>query len=261
MSSPVAETLRFRLEAYYTRYYRDVLGIPGWHDIVAVRLEDRAYESRRLARFERAVGRAVRGARVLDVGCGTGGFSILAEEAGAEVWSVDASSEAAGLAAARLARGRVVMATAESLPLASARFDLVHCYSTLEHLSDAAAAVREMVRVLRPGGVLYLHTPNRWGCFEGHYKVFWIPGLPPRLSRAYLAARGRPTAFLATLRLLTLTECRALVERAGARVTRVVRDDAERPVGGRLWPLVRLYYRLFGVNPYIELVAAREERT
>lgn len=261
MSSPVAETLRFRLEAYYTRYYRDVLGIPGWHDIVAVRLEDRAYESRRLARVERAIGRAVGGARVLDVGCGTGGFSVLAEEAGAEVWSVDASPEAATLAASRTACGRVVVATAESLPLVSAGFDLVYCYSTLEHLGDAARAVREMVRVLRPGGLLYLHTPNRWGCFEGHYKVFWIPGLPRRLSRAYLAARGRPTAFLATLRLLTLAECRTLVERAGARVIRVMRDDAERPVGGPLWPLVRLYYRLFRINPYIELVAAREDST
>ena len=261
MSSPVAETLRYRLERYYTRYYRDTLGIPGWHDIVGVRLADRAYEGRRLARLERAIGRAVRGCRLLDLRCGTGGFSVLAEEAGAEVWSLDASPEAAALAAARTARGRVVVATAESLPLASASFDLVHCYSTLEHLSDAARAVREMVRVLRPGGLLYLHTPNRWGCFEGHYKVFWIPGLPRRLSRAYLAARGRPTAFLATLRLLTLAECRALVERAGARVIRVLRDDADRPAGGPLWPLVRLYYRLFDINPYVELVAAREEGT
>jgi SAM-dependent methyltransferase len=261
MSSPLAEPLRDRLERYYTRYYRDTLGIPGWRDSVAVRLEDRAYEGRRLARFERAVGRAVSGARVLDVGCGTGGFSVLAEAAGAEVWSVDASPEAAALAASRMAGGRVVVATAESLPLASASFELVYCYSTLEHLGDAARAVREMVRVLRPGGRLYLHTPNRWGCFEGHYKVFWIPGLPRRLSRAYLAARGRPTAFLATLRLLTLAESREIVERAGARVIRVVRDDADRPVGGPLWPLVRIYYRLFDINPYVELVATREEGT
>jgi SAM-dependent methyltransferase len=260
MSSPLADTLTERLERYYTRYYRDTLGIPGWRDIVAVRLDDRAYEGRRLARLERAVGRAVGGCRLLDLGCGTGGFGALAEEAGAEVWSVDASPEAAALAASRSRRGRIVVATAESLPLAGASFDLVYCYSTLEHLDDPAGAVREMVRVLRPGGLLYLHTPNRWGCFEGHYKIFWIPGLPRRLSRAYLAARGRPTAFLATLRPLTSAECRALIERAGARVTRVVRGDAERAVGGPVWPLVRLYYRLFNIDPYVELVAVRDDR-
>jgi SAM-dependent methyltransferase len=261
MSSPLADTLAGRLERYYTQYYRDTLGIPSWRDIVAVRLDDRVYESRRLARLERAVGRAVGGWRLLDLGCGTGGFGVVAEEAGAEVWSVDASAEAAALAAARLRRGRIVVATAESLPLGSASFDLVYCYSTLEHLDDPARAVREIVRVLRPGGLLYLHTPNRWGCFEGHYKIFWIPGLPRRLSRAYLAARGRPTAFLATLRPLTSAECRALVEHAGARVTRVVRSDAERAVGGPVWPLVRFYYRLFGIDPYVELVAVREDRS
>ena len=261
MSSPVADPIAGRLETYYTRYYRDTLGIPGWRDSVAVRLEDRAYEGRRLARFERAVGCAVGGRRLLDVGCGTGGFSVLAGEAGADVWSVDASPEAAAIAGVRTAGRRVLVATAESLPLASASFDLVYCFSTLEHLGDASRAVREMVRVLRPGGRLYLHSPNRWGCFEGHYKVFWIPGLPRRLSRAYLAARGRPTAFLDTLRLLTLAECRTLVHRAGARVIRVMRDGADRPAGGPLWPLVRLYYRLFGINPYIELVAVREDPT
>jgi SAM-dependent methyltransferase len=260
MSNSATETLAHRLETYYTRYYRDTLGIPGWRDIVAVRLDDHAYERRHLARLERAVGRPVDGCRLLDVGCGTGGFSVLAGQAGAEIWSVDASPEAAALAADRTVRGRVLVATAESLPLASASFEVVYCFSTLEHLADAAGAIREMVRVLRPGGLLYLHTPNRWGCFEGHYKIFWIPGLPRRLARAYLAARGRPTAFLDTLRLLTLAECRALVERAGARVIQVLPDDAARPVGGPMWPLVRLYYRLFGIHPYIELVAARGDR-
>ena len=259
MSSPATEALSERLAAYYTRYYRDTLGIPGWREIVAVRLADRAYENQRLAQLERAVGRPVRGCRLLNVGCGTGGFSALAEEAGAEVCSLDASTEAAALTAARSLRGRVIAAVAESLPLACESFDVVYCFSTLEHVTDAGRALAEMVRVLRRDGRLYLHTPNRWGCFEGHYKVFWLPGLPRWLSRTYLAARRRPAAFLDTLRPLTLGECRTLVERAGARVVRVVAEDANRPVGGRLWPLVRLYYRLFGVRPYIELVAARND--
>jgi SAM-dependent methyltransferase len=116
----------------------------------------------------------------------------------------------------------------------------------------------EMVRVLRPGGYLYLHTPNRWACFESHYKIFWLPGLPSSLQRAYLTLRGRPTAFLDTLRLLSPGQCRRLVEAAGARVARALHADAPRPVGGPLWPLVRLYYRLFGIHPYVELLAVRE---
>jgi len=261
MSSPLADTLTERLERYYTRYYRDTLGIPSWREVVAVRLDDRAYEGRRLARFESALGGPLKGRRLLDVGCGTGGFSLLAAEAGADVWSVDESPEAVALTAARTSAERAMVATAESLPFEDASFDLIYCYSTLEHLADAGRAVGEMVRLLRPGGRLYLHSPDRRGCFEGHYKVFWVPGLPRALSRAYLAARGRPTAFLDTLRPLTFAECRALVQRAGGQVMLVLRDDADRPVGGPLWPLVRLYYRLFGINPYIELVVARRGQT
>ena len=261
MSSPLADTLTDRLERYYTRYYRDTLGIPGWREFVAVRLDDRAYEGHRLARFERAIGTALSGCRLLDVGCGTGGFSRLAAQAGANVWSVDESPEAVALTAARTSPDRARVARAESLPFESASFDLIYCYSTLEHLHDAGRAVAEMVRLLRPSGRLYLHSPDRRACFEGHYKVLWIPGLSRGLSRAYLAARGRPTAFLDTLRLLTLAECRALVERAGGQVIHALRDDADRPVGGSLWPIVRSYYRLFGINPYIELVVGRGGRT
>ena len=189
---------------------------------------------------------------------GTGGFNEVARRAGADAWGVDASPEAAAIAALR-APGRILCAAAEELPLPTGSVDLVYCYSTLEHVADAGRAVREMVRVLRPGGALYLHTPNRWACFEGHYKLFWLPGLPRPLATAYLALRGRPTAFLRTLRPLTLAECRAFVEAAGARVTRVLDDGMNRPVGGRLWPLVRAYYLLFGVRPYVELVATPGE--
>ncbi len=251
---PDVPGLSARLEAYYSRYYDDALGIPGWRELVAVRLDDAAYERERLARLEGAIGRRVAGARLLNVGCGTGGFNALARSAGADAWGVDASEEPAAIAALRTP-DRILCAAAEELPFPAASFDVVYCYSTLEHVADASRAVREMARVLRPGGALYLHTPNRWACFEGHYKLFWLPGLPRLLATAYLALRGRPTGFIRTLRPLTLAECRALVEEAGARVTRVLGDGTNRPVAGPLWPLVRAYYRLFRVSPYVELVA------
>jgi len=257
MSSRVAEPFAERVAAYYTRYYRDTLGIPGWRDIVDVRLDDAVYERQRLAQLERAIGRGVRGSRLLNVGCGAGGFSACATAAGADVCSIDASAEAVELTVERLPRHPVAVAVAEALPLAAAAFDVVYCFSTLEHVDDRGRAVREMLRVLRPGGALYMHTPHRFACFEGHYKVFWLPGLPRPLARAYLALRGRPTAFLATLRPTTVAECRRFVEAAGGRVVRVLADDAHRRTGGPLWPLVRAYYRATGVSPYVEMVATR----
>lgn len=251
--------VRVPLERYYTAYYRDTLGIPSWRELVAVRLADEAYERSRLERLQWAIGRSLGGCRVLNVGCGTGGFNTAAEHAGAETWGVDPSPDAVAIAARRVRPGRVLRGEAEVLPFAARTFDVVYCYSALEHVADARRALREMIRVLRPGGALYLHTPNRWTCFEGHYKVVWIPGLPRWLTRLYLAARHRPPAFLDTLRLLSLRECRALLDASGGRVVRVLDDGANRRVGGPLWPVIRLFYASFGIGPYLEIVATRKD--
>src|SRR5207249_12170904 len=77
-----AARVRARLEAYYGRYYGGTLGIPGWRELVAVRLDDVAYERERLTRLELALGRSVAGARLLNVGCGTGGVDELARRGG-----------------------------------------------------------------------------------------------------------------------------------------------------------------------------------
>lgn len=262
MSSPScrpasAPGLSGLLEAYYTRYYRDTLGIREWRALVAVRLDDEDYEARRLVRLETALGAPIRGRRLLNVGCGPGGFNLAAERAGARTWGVDADPEAVALATGRMGRGHFLCAEAEQLPLASASVDVVYCYSTLEHVADAERAVGEMLRVLRPGGRLYLHAPNPWACYEGHYKVVWLPGLPRWLGQGYLRLRGRPVAFLDTLRPQSLRRYRRFIEAAGGRILRVLDGDRGRPIGGRLWPILRLHARFFGVAPSIELVAVR----
>lgn len=246
-----------RLVAFYTRYYRDTLGIPGWRDLVQVRLDDAAYEAQRLARLERALDRPIRGLRLLNVACGTGGFNVAAEAAGAIAWGVDVDPDAVAIAQARTRQGRITRAAAESLPFRDGSFDVVYCVSTLEHVADRTAALRQIARVLGPSGALYLHTPSRWSCFESHYKLLWIPGLPKWLGRAYLAARRRPPAFLDSLSLTTIGECARDLTAAGMRTIRVLEGDVSRAVGGPLWPLVKAYYRVLGVRPSVELVATR----
>src|SRR5262249_34315575 len=246
-----------RLRAYYTRYYRDTLGIPGWRDLVDVRLDDASYEGQRLDRLERALGRPVRGLRVLNLGCGTGGFSVAAELAGALTWGVDVDPDAVAIAHARHPHGRVVRAAAESLPFRAESFDVVYCMSTLEHVADSGRVLSEIARVLGPRGTLYLHTPSRWSCFQSHYTMLCLPPLPPWLGRAYLAVRGRPSAFIETLSLTTVAACRRMLASAGMHTVRVLDGDADRAVGGLLWPIVRTYYRLCRIRPSVELVASR----
>jgi 2-polyprenyl-6-hydroxyphenyl methylase/3-demethylubiquinone-9 3-methyltransferase len=106
-------------------------------------------------------GESLNGHRVLDVGCGTGAFSLRALERGAMVASLDIGPQL--LARAR-AKGvpRVVAGDAMILPFADARFDVVLSSECIEHTADPQRAVVEMLRVLRPGGRLVLTCPNRF---------------------------------------------------------------------------------------------------
>src|SRR5262245_10221831 len=116
LRAPEGNGLDARLAAYYTRYYRDALGIPGWRDLVRVRVAEADYEGRRLARLERALGRPVTGLVALNVGCGTGGWNAAARSAGARVSGVDTDAEAVAIAHERPGGSGVTLAAAESLP-------------------------------------------------------------------------------------------------------------------------------------------------
>lgn len=105
-------------------------------------------------------------ARVLDVGCGDGVLTCAAALRGARATGVD--PDPAMLAAARtradkdgitavFLEGRI-----ERLPFPDAAFDLVVSITVLCFVPDASAAVREMARVLRPGGRLVLSELGRW---------------------------------------------------------------------------------------------------
>jgi SAM-dependent methyltransferase len=251
--------LRQRLRRYYTAYYRDTLGIPDWQALVAGREEEERHEARRLERVRTLVGEARAAGRLLNVGCGTGGFNLAARAQGACPVGVDTDPEAIGICAARPAgrAGRFLRAAAEALPFRDEAFDLVHCFSAIEHVVSVEAAVREMVRVVRRGGAVYLHTPNAWSWYEGHYKLFWVPFLPAPLGRWYLRLRGRPPGYLDSVRRLTPRRLRRAFAAAGVRDVRFVRGDRARESTGPLAGLLGLYYRATGVAPFIELVAVR----
>jgi 2-polyprenyl-3-methyl-5-hydroxy-6-metoxy-1,4-benzoquinol methylase len=251
--------LRDRLRRYYTAYYRDTLGIPGWPTLVDLRQEEEAQERGHFDRLGAVLPSGALAGRILNVGCGTGGFNAVATAAGSRIVGMDADAEAIAICGAkrRKAGGAYVRAEAEHMPFRDGAFDVVYCFSVIEHVASVDATVAEMVRVTRPGGAIYVHTPNAWSWWEGHYKVFWAPFLPAPLGRAYLRLRGRPTAYLATLRRLTVTRLRRAFARAGAPA--VTLHDAT-PARESVGPLRRLsgaYYRVTGTSPFIELVVRK----
>lgn len=255
-----AVELRDRLRRYYTTYYRDVLGIPDWSVLVGLREDEERQERGRLDRLRRLLGgeAALRG-RILNVGCGTGGFNLAASASGAHAVGVDADAEAIAICALKREKGggTFVRAAAERLPFPDGTFDVVYCFSAIEHVESVDESVAEMVRVARRGGLIYVHTPNAWSWYEGHYKLLWVPFLPASLGRLYLRVRGRPSEYLATLRRLTPGAMRGAFARAGLRDLRFHDGEPPRESMGPLRVPIGLYYRLSGVSPFIELVARK----
>lgn len=108
----------------------------------------------------RYVTRSVPGGRLLDVGCAAGVFLVSMRELGGwEVEGVELNAGAAGHA--RATYGLTVhTGTLEEAHLPDAHFDVVTLFDVLEHLHSPIAALREVHRILRPGGILVLRLPN-----------------------------------------------------------------------------------------------------
>jgi SAM-dependent methyltransferase len=114
------------------------------------------------------------------------------------------------------------------LSWADASFDVAISCETIEHVPDPRRAIRELARVLRPGGLLYLTCPNYLNAM-GLYRLY----LPLRGRR--FAEEGQPLSHC-----LLLPRVRRWIARAGLRLERVVGTGHYVPFPGR--PPVRLYW-------------------
>jgi SAM-dependent methyltransferase len=101
-----------------------------------------------------------RAARVLEVGCGTGLLLARLSEVAREAVGVDISE---GMANKARARGLDVrIGDVGALPFDDDAFDLTCSFKVLAHVEDVQTAIRECVRVTRPGGHLLLELYNPW---------------------------------------------------------------------------------------------------
>jgi SAM-dependent methyltransferase len=130
-----------------------------------------------IARFEGIVDQVEahlpsRGARILDIGCATGGLlSVFKRRGFANVLGMDPSPACAS-AAARLHGVQVKVATLGKPTGIEGRFDLVLLVGVLEHVRDAADAVRAATALLESGGLLYAAVPDVEGLADSRNAPF-----------------------------------------------------------------------------------------
>ncbi|NVB83090.1 MAG: class I SAM-dependent methyltransferase [Kofleriaceae bacterium] len=104
------------------------------------------------------VERYARGKTVLEVGCGTGLILGRVAEFAKDATGIDLSG---GMLEKAAARGlHVAQASATALPIATASVDVAYSFKVLAHIPDIAGAMREMARVVRPGGYVIAEFYN-----------------------------------------------------------------------------------------------------
>jgi SAM-dependent methyltransferase len=110
-------------------------------------------------------------ARILDIGCGTGWSAWVLANAGYSVVGADLNPEA--FEVAPMPNMKLQKANIMSLPFQSESFDIVACYQLLEHIPKPEQALREMLRMVRPNGMIVVVGPNLLGLL-GHLRMLFV---------------------------------------------------------------------------------------
>src|SRR3954453_8970209 len=109
----------------------------------------------------------LKGKRVLEIGCGMGLHTELMTRAGANVTAIDLTDTAIEATTQRLKlkalEARVLQADAEKMPMPDHSFDFVWSWGVIHHSSRTAYIVRQIARVLAPGGQCRIMVYNRKG--------------------------------------------------------------------------------------------------
>jgi ubiquinone/menaquinone biosynthesis C-methylase UbiE len=166
------------------------------------------------------------GLQVLDVGCGQGIDLARYSLAGARVTGVDLTARHVELASAHLdamgLEGDVITADAEQLPFPDDSFDRASSNGVMHHTPDILAALREIRRVLRPGGqatvIVYNRRSLHYWLNQVLYEGLWRRRLLSEGSMAEVLSRGVEYSSIGArplVRVFSTSEMRALLRRAG----------------------------------------------
>jgi len=199
----------------------------------------------------------------LDIGCGLGMYTApLGEQVGLAI-GLEVEWERAVVAHGRGLT--VALATSEQLPLPAGSVDLVLLHEVLEHVADDEATLREVARVLAPGGRAVIFVPNRRWPFETH-GIWWHGryrfGNIPLVNYLPDPLRNRLAPHVRTYTAASLRALGADLPLAVVSHTRIFPGydnlAARRPALGRLlraatYALERTPLRCFGLSHFLVL--------
>jgi 2-polyprenyl-3-methyl-5-hydroxy-6-metoxy-1,4-benzoquinol methylase len=168
--------------------------------------------------------------RALEIGPGCGVYVPLLKEVCAQVWVSDREQEYLNAIEQQYAgddRVHVVVDDITQSRLPEDYFDLVLCTEVIEHIADSAGALRHIARVIRPGGILVLSTPQPYSFVETTARIVFTPWLTWLARVVYRESIGE----MGHINLMTEREVQTQIAAAGLQVV-------ERYKSGLYLPLI-----------------------
>lgn len=219
------------------------------------------------------LGLPVDGLDIVDVGCGAGSQAIMWSERGHRARGVDISAPLIELARQRAGEAGLSahfeVGSAGRLPLADASVDIVLVSELLEHLTEWQPCVDEAVRVLRPGGVLYMSTTNRLCPVQQEFDLplySWYPSfIKKRCEKLSVTTHGhwvQYTSYPAVhwfsfYQLRDYLDARGFTSHDRFDVMDTTGSVAKRAVVGAIQALPPLRFAAHLMTPYTVIVAYR----
>lgn len=103
----------------------------------------------------------LKGKRFLEVGCGIGYFSNRATDIGAYVTGIDVGPKLIEICKSKNKSAHFRVGSASDIPFKNNIFEVLLSTEVIEHVDDQSKAINEMIRVVKPGGLLVITTPNK----------------------------------------------------------------------------------------------------
>ncbi|MBI4569917.1 MAG: methyltransferase domain-containing protein [Planctomycetes bacterium] len=186
--------------------------------------------------------RTARPGRVLDVPCGAGAFALRLLRAGIDAHGCDINPAINQAPEVPFKQGDLT----KRLPYDDESFDVVTCMDGIEHLENPYHGVREIGRLVRPGGKVFISIPN-YLSIERRMKFLLTGCFTKPVTREMFAEKFGGQTFMMHLSPIGYPILKFALEQAGLRVVGLDREKVK-PRQYFLWPLaaaIRLYTALW----------------
>ncbi len=237
---------------YYENYYRYELKLKHWEKrIITFRYNEEETVGKKVVSMVIENGISIHSdSSVLIVGCGTGAelfyvfdtytkkvFGIDPVELGVEICNMKAAEK--GLSLTNIVKG-----SAEYMPFNDSLFDVVLCFTVIEHVDDVKETFSEIHRVLKKNGKAFLFYPNYLYPEEPHFKILTFPpALIPHIARWHLKIKNRYSGFYETLNFISEPKTIKYLHDLGIDYSII-----HLPAAKSVPVFIKIYCRLFGIS-------------